>query len=505
MLQKMFPVLAAGVGLGFPAHAQNFLPAPGEGVPAEASEASSEIPVPETDSAESIEAENLTEEPLEEVPLEEPVVTPVDPVPVVQQATSQENSSASVAQSGELLPGGSNGDFSREGWIFGIAANVGYDSNILQDEDDEQSDFLLNFAPTINFSSAPPGGAETIFEFSYSPIVRAYLENESQNAFDQLGGASLNYRGPIAQFSNILFLSQITQADRFADGRTQNRQISYVGKGEYQFSEKTSLAIGLGWGSFESDSFSLSDVDTTFASLTAYWAFTPLLRVGPSVRYAKTDSTNLGVTESTSFVLDMSYDATGLLDLSAFAGFESVDFSGIGGGESGPAFGIAADYQAPNRPWSLQAELTYQSVQQINSPTDRGGGNGEARVGASVSANYDLSEYTKLKLLARYGTFPSPDSVGLLINDFDVTLGLSHNFGSWILSGGVSYGLASYESVGPTSTTREDLTTGSLFLKHRTTAISDQLIWDNSVRLSTSAGDRDWNRVQLTSGLSIDF
>ncbi|MDQ8190585.1 hypothetical protein [Roseibacillus persicicus] len=508
----MFPVLAAGVGLGFPAHAQNFLPAPGVAAPEESAEETSEIPVPQSgsteDSAEStdpnsFEEEFLEEEALEEIPLEEPETTPVEPVPFADQATSQENTSASIAQSGELLPGGSNGDFSREGWIFGLTANVGYDSNLLQDEDDEESDFVANFAPTVTYNSAPPGGAETMFELSYSPIARLYLENSGYNALDHVGGASLKYNGPVANFSSSFLLSQITRPDTYLEGLSQSLKMAFEASGSYQVSERTSLRMSLSRGYSEQDTASLSEIDTSLFTVSGLWQFSPLLKVGPSYRYSKSDSSNIGVSEASAAVIQVDYDASGLLNLSAFAGVEFVDFEGKG--ESGPTLGIAASYTAPHLPLSLSGLLNYQSVQQIASGANRGSGTGEAIWTGAVALNYELFEDTDLKVAALYGALPDPGVANVEITEMAITLGLEQNFGSWLLSGGVSLGNSSYDSLSATPTTRDDLRTTSFYLKHRTTLISDQLIWDTSARYSTSSGDREWNRIQLSSGLSIEF
>ena len=63
-----------------------------------------------------------------------------------------------------------------------------------EDEDDVEDDFIATLAPWVQYSSAPPGGAELILNARYSPFFRGYIDHSDQNSVDQAGDLALTFQ-----------------------------------------------------------------------------------------------------------------------------------------------------------------------------------------------------------------------------------------------------------------------------------------------------------------------
>lgn len=404
----------------------------------------------------------------------------------------------------ELLPGGLDGRYDGEGFVFGAGVSGSYDSNLyLEDDDFAEDDFIGTLSPWVRYSSAPPGGAEWILTGQYSPFFRGYLDHSDLNGVDQSGQLNLTYQGAVARLAARMAYSDITSANRYYDsGRTATERFNFDLGGSYKISDLTSLAAKLNYGTYSTGNS--GDTESALAQVTAYWQTTPLIKVGPSFRWARNDSDRYGTTDSAGLLVVADYDITELIHLNGSAGVEQVDDSRTSGDETNFTGGLTASYQAPDLPWSVRADLWYGKVQQFT-VNSRYGSGGDSPFSGSLSVRYEPAEQWSVDLMTRYESFPSPSDINYSINDLSFLLLVNRQLSTGSLRMGGSVSFSEYDEVGTVITPREDQDTFGAFLSHRMGIFEERFILDNTLRYSNNSGNRDWSRWQLSTGLNYVF
>lgn len=386
----------------------------------------------------------------------------------------------------------------REGFYYGAQLSGVYDSNLFLDASGE-SDLQFVASPWIAYQNAPDGGALLVLSGRYAPFVRTYLENSSLNSLDHSGSASLKYDGSRASLSANAGYSRLSQANRFAAGRIDNEIFSVGAAGDYEISQLTSLNAR---ASFGLSNQGLAETRTTTLELSGFWHATPLVRVGPTVRYSHRDGGNLNEVESTGLLLTTEYRASDLMQVRASGGVERASFTG-GGDETGFTGSLSATYAAPDRPWSLDGEVRYGQVQQLTA-ANRAGAGGDAQVSGRFSLNYDLPELWSASLTAGYESLPSPATAGQSFDELSFGASVTRVLASGSLQGGVLLGFSDPEApsaLGPGGG-------GDFFsahLGHRIRLWDDRISIDSTLRFSNNRGQRDWTRWQLSTGVSAAF
>jgi len=370
------------------------------------------------------------------------------------------NSAGSETIRRELLPGAITQEYGGEGFLYGLGASGIYDSNLFITESNEESDFSVVVAPWFLYNSAPPGGARFIFTARYSPFARAYLDHSDLNTVDHFGSASLSYQGAKTHLDSGVSYSQFTQSDRYAGGIVEATSFAVSVNGSYELSQKTSLEAA--WQAnltdYQSARFSSSDIYNL--QVTGYWKATPLLRVGPSLRYSETESVNIGNRQALAFLLSLGYDLPGKIDLTAQGGVESEDYE-----RSGSEVGLTG----------------------------------------SLGANYAYDALWSFQVSLNYGTVPSPSERNYSIDDLGFRASVTRRLSNGSLTAGAGANLSSYNAVGPVSALRDDESHYGFFLRHRLQLFGDDVSLNTSLRFSQNSGLQGWSQLLLSSGARYTF
>lgn len=421
-----------------------------------------------------------------------------DPVPFSHTPDLQ-----GVDLSPEFLPGGLDGKYDGEGFVFGLGLSGVYDSNLYLSESDEIDDFSLLLSPSVRYSSAPPGGALWILNASYAPVIRRYLDQDDLDGLDHAAQVALGYDGPVTRFSTNAGYSRAQQANRFIGGQTETEQHSLAFSAGHILSGLTSLAMDFSHSTSETTGFSGSEVETTVASVSVLWDATPLVKVGPTMRFSQRTSGSLGDSESIGLLATVDYALTGVTKLGASAGLETV--SATRDGDSGTSFtgGISLSYRPPDLPWSASAELAYGGVRQASAGSRYGGG-GDSPISGSVSVSYTIGQFWVVAAGLRYESFPSPGGEAYSINDFSGTFSVARELGTGSVKGSLSVGESEFEGVDG-APERENQDNMEVSLAHQTQVLDERASLQTALSYSENGGDRDYSRWQLTMGLRYEF
>jgi len=402
----------------------------------------------------------------------------------------------------ELLPSGLDDRYDGEGLLYGLRAFTTYDSNIFLSAAEPEGALSVNLSPWAHYSSAPPGGAEWILNGRYSPFFRWFLGQDELNSIDHTGEISLSHEGPVIDLRTGVGYSRISGASRFLEGgRFTNERFSFDFLGSYFLSDRSALQLQLSSGSF---SLSTSDTQIYLAQLTGFWLATPLVRVGPSVRYATRDSSTTGDVRSVGLLVSAAYEFSELVDVLASMGIEQIEQASEVGEAIRVTGSLSARYSSPDRPWSARVVIDYGAVQQF-AASNRFGAGGESPWTARVILRYEFARFWAADLSMRYESFPSPSTVGISIEDLTVGAGVTRRVGTSRWGARVSMSRADYTVVGSDALI-DDQTTLSGALSHRIGILAERFYVDSSLRYTNNQGrGGNWSRWQISTGFNFIF
>ena len=363
----------------------------------------------------------------------------------------------------ELLPGGLDGKYDGEGFVFGVGVKGIYDSNLFITETNEQSDFSFAASPWISYNSAPPGGARFILNARYAPFFRVYLDNSNLNTVDHSGSVSLSYEGAKTTLQASADYSRFSAVDRLAGAFVEASNFGFSLNGTYQLSQKTSLDASWSAAMTDYQSARFSSSDTYALQVTGFWQATPLLRLGPSVRHSQIESANTGRRDALAFLLSLGYELTGKFSLNASAGIEFEDYERATGGDT------------------------------------------EVQPTGNLSVIYALDALWSFQAAVRYRTLSSPSVNNYSIDNLGFSASVNRALRNGSLRAGAITNFSHYQAVGPVAAPRTDEENFSLFLGHRMNLFEDQVNLDSSIRFSKNTGQQVWSRLQLSTGFNYIF
>ncbi len=320
------------------------------------------------------------------------------------------------------------------------------------------SDLIWSLSPSIAYTTDPEGGATYVLTAYYAPSYQYYFEDSSRGGFNQNGGVSFATSGARASVSAFLNLAQSSGGDRITGGYSEGTIFNGGLSGSYQVAPRTNVWSSL-TASFSDYSTGQRGSDIYSAQLGAFWSATERLSMGPSLRYNRSVSDTTGERTATGLLFNANYVATERIRMSASIGAEIVENSRISG-SSGPS--LTGDF----------------------------------------SMSYRINELWSTSASIRYANVPSPSSAGYIINDLSFSAAVSRALLRGSLSAGISYGIASYETVDSLAVARGDEKTTNLVLSYSRPLFSDRISFFSSANYSISD---DWEQWSLSSGLSMSF
>jgi hypothetical protein len=185
-----------------------------------------------------------------------------------------------------LYPGA---DFSRllDGFSASLALAGFYDSNIFRASDGTGQavgdDFILSIAPSITYAN--PGTSLTI-KAAGGVNQTTYLSNSDLSALGGNGSIGLAYEGGKIALSSALGFAREAGSNRNYDSASVERDVLNFGlNGSYRLSTKTTLDGSYKY-TWDDPEGGFGGTSSTILSGSAMWRYSPLLRVGPGLRYS---------------------------------------------------------------------------------------------------------------------------------------------------------------------------------------------------------------------------
>lgn len=255
-----------------------------------------------------------------------------------------------------------------EGMKWRIASGVYYDSNATWADGllrPVESDWILSFAPSLewtrragDFSVGLEGGLER----------QEYASLSEFSATNHYLASSLGYEcGPLSlEFD--LRESRIRGVDRYFGGVTDRSALAGGVKGNYRLSGKTRIEFSYAATSADTEvtrgsGTGQKTLDQRFA-VFAGWQTSPLLSLGPGLRWTRLSSDSDGDRTSIGPSVKAHYRLTGKMDLSGTLG---MDFARDPGGSSEEFVnaGLESTYRL-NALWSFRARFGRDTTSQSN-------------------------------------------------------------------------------------------------------------------------------------------
>lgn len=348
------------------------------------------------------------------------------------------------------------------GFVYGVALDSIYDSNLFLTEDNEKSEFSTNIAPRFSYMTDPEGGARVTLTANYLPVFRTYWHNSDLNEVDQSGDIAIRVEGAKTVLSAYMNYNELSGTDRLT-GQFINGSLFTAGvQGAYQLAPRTSLFAS--WKAAMSDygtsALAGSDIYTT--EVGSYWAATERFSFGPSVRYTLAESDNTG-----------SRDAWALLMQAKYKVGERINLMG-----------------------SLGLEYAKSSRDDEDST---------AGLTGDLRATYALSERWMWSNVIEYVTVPSPSETNYVINNLMIATELNRQLLRATVGFGIDANMSDYETVGTVALPLDSEDNLGVYVTYRRKFFLERVDFDSKIRYSVNDGQQDWSQLQISAGLEVRF
>lgn len=439
----------------------------------------------------------------------------IGPIGIAGVAPAYGQSFDSGVRGRELLPSGFQSPMETKGFRFGVNTQLTYNSNIFADESGEVDDFTFTISPTVQYRSAPDGVPGQV-SLSYTPFIRLYVDQTDLNTIDHSASGTVSYAGARGTFSASVNYGLFTHTDRESGGLQETESFSYRSASTYQIASRTSLEATSSFRitndngvsrSGNSVSGTGSDDRVSQFQLAGFWQATTRTRFGPSVRFSRSTSDNVGDRDAQALLFVADYQPRPELSLNGSIGVEQVQEDGFMGSSSRDSTnltgGFGVNYR-PNDRISLQADLTYAAIPQSRSTAYRSGG-GDSSFSGGLSLRYTPNLWWSFGLGVNLDAYPSADSTNYSINDQTYTASVTRTLptGSISLVGSLSF--SGYDSVGTVDRDQDDGEYRSVTLSYGRPVFAERASFSSSLQWADNSGNTDWSRFQATLGLGFGF
>lgn len=227
-----------------------------------------------------------------------------------------------------------------------------YDSNVTQGSGsngrDKEDDFILGPGAGVSYITQ---GHEWIAGANFTASYDEYIDHSDFSGLNHSASAFGGYRGGKVIATLRASVSTDRGANRFYNSFVEETRYQYSLVARYKLSPKTSIVGNLSQSYAETDSNAFNDSSSFNAGLSALWSATPLLDLGPGIRYTlrSNDSRDDRTTVGPNF--NLNYQLTTKVSLKSRLG---VDFISRGNQSSNASFSssIGLLYQASEL-WGL--------------------------------------------------------------------------------------------------------------------------------------------------------
>lgn len=329
--------------------------------------------------------------------------------------------------------------------------NAMWDDNIFIQPDNEIEDFIFTFSPglTVGYldeesrldrflerevrASRAVQYDGNFFLLDYTPSFVVFLDNDSENSFDQ--DARFEARWQLQKLSlsaQAAFVSK-NETNNELGTRLQHTGISAGLSARYQFTERTSAELG---GFFQSDDYEEGSGNTEYrAEGYLNYELTPLIDLGAGVAFGIVDVENAARQSFERLLARGSYELTGKITAHAQAGVEFRQYDGAGDEQTNPIFEVDFTYE-PAELTRIGIGAYRRVIPSITEPEDSVDATG-------IYLSFGRTLRTGLRLVAELGyehsEYEDTGEESARSDDyFFGRLGLIYNFATWG-SAGLAY------------------------------------------------------------------
>ena len=408
-----------------------------------------------------------------------------------------------------------------EGFTFSVEGGAEYNSNILLSEDEESS-FETFLRPSVTYRSSADRSASFNFLSSYTPSIHVFWEDSDLNNVGHDFDAALSYSGGPLSLQLATSFYQNEGANRFSGTRSESTRGSASLSATYQLSGKTGLTSSVLYSTSEIDdersenslNRSRGASSVVAVNFGGYWQATPLIKIGPNLRYATSESAFGTERDSLGLSAVLNYELSGKTELVLSAGIERVD-SSFQGSSTNPTGGFSLNYK-PTDFLQINADAAVESItvdDDLNRNFQDEDGlpsnttNQENPFSWGLSVRYDRGAryFAGATINSREGA--SLSSQNAESRDFTQSLFVGRRFGTSVLTATLRYSQLEQTSFDQEQQTGLDqdndvLTAGLLYYYP---GLFDRFNWRSSLEYREGRGSREYENILLRTSLSYQF
>ncbi len=240
--------------------------------------------------------------------------------------------------------GGFNAPSVRDGWSFGANLRGTYDSNIRDQGTSGQDDFILNAGLSANYSS---GGRDFQVFFGGGINYSQYFNRSEFSGFGYNFSLGASYDGPKLDATLMLNPGLERGNNRYYDNnQVENQTFGASLSLTYDLGPKTFLSGNVGYHWTDPNGTRFGSTESFSTGLSAMWRYSPLLSIGPGIRYSYQSGDRQSDRESIGPTLSANYRLTAKIALNGTIGWNFAEYGGAGGGSHDSFFcSIGASYR----------------------------------------------------------------------------------------------------------------------------------------------------------------
>lgn len=380
--------------------------------------------------------------------------------------------SAPLGLLGISPPGGTTQFGPAEGlkgvFAYGIGLKSTYYTNFFLDASHPESELTINVLPWITYSSDPEGGAPFSFTATYQPNIKTYVNNPDFDGVDNSGSVTMRIEGSKTLITAYTNYNTVSGTDRFSGTFVTASMLGSGIRATYQIAPRTSV--------FANWTFAMTDYGTEplvgsaplvgseiyNTEIGGYWSVTERFSFGPAVNYSREDSANTGTRDAWALKMQAQY-------------LMSTKFQFRGS--------LGLQYATNSR--------------------DRG--NATVGLTGELAAGYAITENLQWTNSVRYQTVPSSSDVNYVINNLGITTTLTRQLLRATVSLGLEMNISDYTEVGTVGTQLNQENNFRTVLSYHRKLFMDRVAFDSSIRYTINDGNRNWNQLQVSAGITVPF
>jgi predicted porin len=400
-----------------------------------------------------------------------------------------------------------------EGFSFGINFSELYSSNLLLSSNNPQSSFRTQIGPSVTYRSYAATEKLLTLLASYSPSFSFYHGDSELNEISHSFDSKISYNGAKTKFSLDANYSNGQTTNRITQTLSETSTARITADARYAISPKTFINSNVSFSSTDLGADQSSSSDSLSFLLGASWQITPLTRMGPSIRYATSQSAFGIDRDSISYLGTLDYEFSKKTDFHATFGLEQVSSSRFGD-QTNPTGTLSLNYR-PTESWKINLFAGYESISTGNElnrefdtsnplldSTTNDSGN-PLNMRASFNYAFASSWSAGVAYSLRQGS--SPIFRDEDVTDFTQDYSLSYTFGVSSISAGYAISDTKYENISFNSPPRDDDNTNSIYISYTHPSIIRNLSSSINIRHTENTGNRDYKENAVTLSLGYRF